>query len=95
MSREEFISLVNELGLPYKEGNIQSIRNKNDDRIYVYSKKEYELAMKHPKKVKYIPYIRVSDFGDMMYIRDNGWCEYTNDNDLKERLKQLAGLEES
>ena len=92
MFREDFIALVEELGLPYKEAKIGLLRDKEYDGIYVYNKHEYEMFVKDPKKYKnlYVPYIRVSDFGSEMYVRDNGYCYYTNDYDLKLKLQQMA-----
>lgn len=95
MLRKDFIKLVEGLGLPYKEANVQMLRNKDYDGIYVYGKEAYELVMKHPRKYKdlFVPYIRVSHFdggfGEPMYIRDNGICGNINDKDLVFRLYEL------
>ena len=96
MLREDFIKLVEKLGLPYKEANIKMLRKKDYDGIYVYGKEAYELVAKHPRKYKdlFVPYIRVSHFdgecGEPMYIRDNGICRNINDKDLVFRLYELS-----
>lgn len=76
MTREQFIELLKEKGVHFSEYCENGL-----DQIWIYSKKEFELKNKHPRKYKnlYIPYIRVSHFNErenFWYTRENGYVEW-------------------
>ena len=61
--------------------------------IFVYSKMEYEMKNKHPRKYKniYIPYIRISwhdDKPEAVYTRWNGVCEYMTEKTVKRVIER-------
>ena len=71
MTREEFINFLKEHEIPFSEDTDNGM-----DMVYAYSKVEYELKKKHPRKFKnlYVPYLRVSNFDGEWYTREDGWC---------------------
>ena len=93
MTREEFINVLKEHDIPFED------LSKNDnyvdgyDGIWVYSRKEYSLVKKHPRKHKnlYVPYIRVSNFGGSWYTKYCGYTSYQSQKDVMEIvLKEMA-----
>lgn len=87
MTKAEFVEFLEELGAPYEEVEINGL-----EQVYVYSRREYELKRKYPRKYKdlYLPYLRVSNFGGELYTRENGWCEYMPDSIVLEKCKELG-----
>lgn len=91
MLQKDFIEIVEKFGLPYTVNEVTK-------GVYVYSKYEYELKEKHPRKYGklYIPYIRVSQFYDSpnyeghdgLYVRDNGLCGYKSTGTVIRMLKE-------
>lgn len=88
MTREQFITFLKSDKIPFKEDT-----ENGSDMVYVYSKLEYELKQKHPRKYKnlYIPYIRVSNFdGDRWYVREDGYCSYMCKSAVIDKCVQLG-----
>lgn len=89
MNRKQFLDLVKELGVPFSE-----YTENGADIIYVFSKKEYELKKKHPRKYKdlFVPYLRVSHFYEYTrwYVRDCGLTGYRNPSDVIKQVKEMA-----
>lgn len=85
MTREEFIEKAKDLGLEVTEGN-KAGWPKDYDGVYANGK---EITLSNGSRYK--PYIRVSGFdtGDL-YIREDGLCNYCNDNYVLNRLEALA-----
>ena len=83
---KEFIDYLESIGARYcvdTEGGV--------DKVYIFAKKDYDLVHKYPRKYKnrYVPQIRVSHFdSEMLYVRDNGWCDYWNIDDLKKKIEK-------
>ena len=96
MLREDFIEIIKKLELPFEECSKCGGWSEDYDGIYVFGKDEYTKKHKHPRKYKdlFVPYIRVSNFGGNMYVRDCGYCYYTNDEDLKKKLYRLSIVKE-
>ena len=80
-NRNDFIKWLEKKGIHHSE-----YTEKGLDQVYVYSKEEYEKRQNHPRKYKdlYVPYLRVSQFDGWpnLYVRDNGYCEYMNIQDI-------------
>lgn len=92
MTREEFINFLKENDIPFDEYTEHGL-----DQVYVYSKGEYQLKRKHPRKYKnlYVPYLRVSHFDeDRWYTRENGWCEHMNQDRVLEKCLYLGDVED-
>ena len=88
MTKELFIDFLDRREIPYQERDINGL-----ELVYVFSKKEFLLKQKHPKKYKdlYVPYLRVSHFDeDRWYTRDNGWTSYMSISRILEKCKELG-----
>ena len=87
MTKEEFIAFLDRENIPYVETNLGSI-----DQVYVFERKSYDLKKDNPRRYKdlYVPYFRVSNFGEKLYTRDNGWCEYMSDKDVIKKCRELG-----
>lgn len=93
MTREEFINVLKEHDIPFEDLSNNDIYVDGYDGVYVFSRKEYSLKKKHPRKYKnlYIPYIRVSNFGGEWYTRQDGWCCYMPEEKVIDIvLKEMA-----
>jgi hypothetical protein len=80
-NRNDFVNWLEKKGIPHCEYTENGL-----DQVYVFSKKEYEMKQKHPRKNKdlYVPQLRVSQFDGWpdLYVKDNGYCEYMNIQDI-------------
>lgn len=87
MTKKELVQFLEDNNIPYEEENVNGL-----EQVYVFSKKEYTLKRKHPRKYKnlYLPYLRVSNFGGELYTRENGWCQYTPECIVLEKCKKLG-----
>lgn len=88
MSRQEFIDFLVEKNIPYRE-----YTEKGLDQVYVFSKGEYELKKKHPRKYSYlyVPYIRISHFDEVeWYTRENGYTCYMNVDRILEKCMEYS-----
>ena len=89
MDQERLLDILDEMNLPY----MITSSPEGDDRIYVYDRVAYNTKQKNPDKSKdlYVSYCRISfEPGGMIYVRDNGWCRYVNDDQLIQILNELA-----
>lgn len=78
--REKFIQFLKNNEIHYSEYTCNGL-----DAVYVFSRKEYEEVMKHPRKNKdmYVPQVRVSHFNeDRLYVKDNGWIRHMTYSDV-------------
>lgn len=83
MLKEDWINYLESNKAVYSEDTVNG-----EEFIYVVGKKQYELRKKRAYKDIYVPYIRLSHFGDRQYVRDNGWCEWLPDCVVKTMLKK-------
>lgn len=90
MTREDFINFLKEKDIPFEEYTEHGL-----DQVWVYSKGEYELKKKNPRKYKnlYVPYLRVSNFDGDWYTRDNGLCGYMSPVRVMEICLYLGDVE--
>ena len=86
----EFIEFLREKGAAY-----QVVDNHDHPevgpQVYVFDKDAYTKVRKHPRKYKdlYVPYLRVSRFetdGDTVYVRDDGYCTWEYEENVKEAV---------
>ena len=91
MTREEFINFLKDHEIPFSEDT-----NNGMDMVYVYSKVEYEIKQKHPRRFKnlYVPYLRVSNFNGEWYTREDGWCSYMPEEVVIEKCLELGEARE-
>lgn len=80
MTRDAFISFCKDNGITFEFGESKGWP-KGSDVIYVTAKKE-EIINFNGEKANYTPYLRFSHFDErpgMIYVRDNGLCDYQPD----------------
>lgn len=80
MTRESFINFCKENSITFEFGENKGWP-KGSDVIYVTGKKE-DIVSFNGEKRKYTPYLRFSHFDErpgMIYVRDNGLCDYRTD----------------
>ena len=92
MTREEVMTMCDILDLPYEDLSKDETYKEGYDGIYIWDRKAYDEKKKHPrKKDLFVPYLRVSNFlVDRVYIRENGWTEWTSYDELKKKIKKLV-----
>ena len=94
MTREAFINFCKENSITFEFGSLIGGYN---EFIYVKAKPETIVGF-NGEKQKYTPYLRFSHFDEkpgMMYVRDNGLCEYKTDEWCKaECIKYRDGFKE-
>ena len=80
MTRDAFIKFCKDNGITFEFGESKGWP-KGSDVIYVIGKKE-DIVNFNGENVKYTPYLRFSHFDErsgMIYVRDNGLCDYKTD----------------
>jgi len=88
MDKETLIEKLKEMDLPYEVDDYGA-----GERVYVFGKQAFAKKQKQPKKYKdlYVPYCRIGFMaGGEIYVRDNGLCDYVNEQQLIEILNKLA-----
>ena len=88
MDKEMLLEKLKEMDLPYEIVNAAG-----GERIWVYARETYRKKTKDPiaNRNLFLPYCRITfEDGGQIYIRNNGWCTYVNDNKLIDILKELA-----
>ena len=79
-TKYEFISWLESIDARFSDQS-----DEKTDRVYVYSKEEFDLKKKHPRKFKglYVPYIRVTWDENGLYTRWNGLTGYMTEDCVK------------
>lgn len=91
MTREEVMTMLDILEIPYEDLSKNETYKEGYDGIYIWDRKAYDEQKKHPRKKIFVPYLRVSNFlFDRVYVRDCGYTEWIGYDELKKRIKKLV-----
>lgn len=92
MDRTQFIEMLEERHIPFIKAEDTGLWKQGYDGIYVKKKGEFEKKKQHPRKYKdlYVPEFRVSGFNETLYVRENGWCQYINDDYLMNLVEEYS-----
>ena len=82
MDRTQFIKILEERHIPFTKAEDTGLWKEGYDGIYVKKKGKY--------KNLYVPEFRVSGFNETLYVRENGWCQYINDDYLMNLVEEYS-----
>jgi len=84
MLKKDIIKLLDRKGISYMEQNVNGV-----EFVYAYGKSVF--VGQGRERHEYIPYIRMSHFEERRtYVRDNGWCEFYNNEKLTNKIEGLV-----